>query len=82
MLGKFDHKFKDKPYYNFFVTSVGLFFAFYVTVPETWHRPLPLMLAGGLALLTAHALGRRTNKSSKAHLQPHRPNPSSDPAGR
>ncbi len=40
-----NHKFKDSPIYNFLLVFAGLFFAFFITTPDEWHSPLPLLIA-------------------------------------
>ena len=44
VLDKFDHKYTGSRYYNFFVVFVGLFFAFFIVMPDELRRPVPLML--------------------------------------
>ena len=44
MLNKFDHKFRENRYYNFFVIFVGLFFAMFMIIPDEWRKPAPLIL--------------------------------------
>ena len=44
-----NHKFKDSPTYNFTLIFIGLFFAFFITCPDEWHRPLPLIVAALLS---------------------------------
>ncbi|MDB2528569.1 hypothetical protein N9X93_03770 [Alphaproteobacteria bacterium] len=53
MFDKFDHKFKDNKHYNFFVVFAGLLFAAFLVLPEGWRRPMPLLLAVGIAGLIA-----------------------------
>ena len=53
MFEKFDHKFKGNKHYNFFVVFVGLLFATFLILPEAWRRPMPLLLAVGIAGLIA-----------------------------
>jgi uncharacterized BrkB/YihY/UPF0761 family membrane protein len=59
MFQKFEHKFKDKPLYNFLVIFVGLLFAFYIVVPDEWHRPLPLLMAALASALIGFIVGRK-----------------------
>ena len=44
-----NHKFKDKPAYDFTLMFIGLFFAFFITSPEEWHKPLTLMGAAAMS---------------------------------
>ena len=44
MFDKFDHKFKENPYYNFIVVFVGLSFAAFMIMPDEWRKPAPLVL--------------------------------------
>jgi len=53
MFDKFDHKFKGNKHYNFFVVFAGLLFAAFLVLPENWRRPMPLLLAVGIAGLIA-----------------------------
>ena len=53
MFEKFNHKFKGNKHYNFFVVFVGLLFAAFLVLPEEWRRPMPLLLAMGIAGLIA-----------------------------
>ena len=53
MFEKFDHKFSGNKHYNFFVVFAGLLFAAFLIMPEEWHRPMPLLLAVGIASLIA-----------------------------
>ena len=53
MFEKFDHKFKGNKHYNFFVVFAGLLFAALLMLPEEWRRPIPLLLAAGIAGLVA-----------------------------
>ena len=53
MFEKFDHKFKGSKHYNFFVVFAGLLFAAFLILPEEWRRPMPLLLAVGVAGLIA-----------------------------
>ena len=53
MFEKFDHKFKDNKHYNFFVVFAGLLFAAFLVLPEELRRPMPLLLAAGIAGLIA-----------------------------
>jgi hypothetical protein len=53
MFEKFDHKFKGNKHYNFFVVLAGLLFAAFLILPEDWRRPMPLLLALGIAGLIA-----------------------------
>jgi hypothetical protein len=39
------HKFKDNSAYDFTLMFIGLFFAFFITSPDEWHTPLPLIFA-------------------------------------
>ena len=53
MFDKFDHKFKNNKHYNFFVVFAGLLFGVFLVLPEDWRRPMPLLLAVGIAGLIA-----------------------------
>ena len=44
-----NHKFKDKPAYDFTLVFVGLLFAFFITSPDEWHGPLPLIGAAAVS---------------------------------
>ena len=49
MMKKPNRKFKDNPAYNFTLMFVGLFFAFFITSPDEWHEPLPLIGAAAVS---------------------------------
>ena len=53
MFEKFEHKLKGNKHYNFFVVFAGLLFAAFLILPEDWRRPMPLLLAVGVAGLIA-----------------------------
>ena len=53
MFEKFDHKFKGNKHYNFVVVFAGILFAAFLILPEEWRRPMPLLLAVGIAGLIA-----------------------------
>ena len=64
MSNKFDHKFKDNKHYNFFVVFAGLLFAAFLVLPEDWRRPMPLLLAVGIAGLIAKFVASQKQQDS------------------
>ena len=64
MFDKFDHKFKGNKYYNFFAVFAGLLFAAYLVLPEDWRRPMPLLLAAGIAGLIANFAASQKQQDS------------------
>ena len=65
MFDKFDHKFKDNKHYNFFVVFAGLLFAALLVLPEDWRRPMPLLLAVGIAGLIAKFAASQKQQDSE-----------------
>ena len=64
MFDKFDHTLKGNKQYNFFVVFAGLLFAAFMVLPEHWRRPMPLLLAVGIAGLIAKFAAAQTHQDS------------------
>jgi hypothetical protein len=67
MFDKFDHKFKNKRGFNFFVIFVGLFFAAFLMLPENWQSLVPLaavtIASFFIAYFSSKNLERRKNEN-------------------
>ena len=48
-----NRKFEDSATYNFLMIFIGLFFAFFITIPDGWHKPLPLIAATAFSGIVA-----------------------------
>ena len=54
MFENFDHKFKGKKGYNFFIIFVGLQFASFLILPDDWRSTTAFIFTAFVSLLVAH----------------------------
>ena len=58
MFEKFEHKFKGKKSYNFFITFTGLIFACFLILPDNWKGTTSFLVTAFASLLIAHFASR------------------------
>jgi len=62
MFDKFNHRFRDKLYYDFVVLFAGTFFAMYLILPEEWREPIAFLLIGFASAAVAKFAASNRNR--------------------
>ena len=65
MFEKFDHKFKGKKNYNFFIIFVGLIFAAFLILPDDWKNITSFFLIVPAAFSIAHYSARNIDQQHR-----------------
>ncbi len=67
MFEKFDHKFKGKKSYNFFITFIGLLFASFLIFPDNWKSMIPFLVTMFTSFLIAKFSADIIDQSKKSN---------------
>lgn len=62
MFEKFDHRFKGRKSYNFFITFVGLIFAAFLILPDDWKNITSFSLVAPAAFSIAYFSARNIDQ--------------------